>query len=293
MRHARDISATGRFNPSFTAVMKTFDAITPEPPDASPDLGPKHRGGPFAQFILIFCAFSSAGIVLLLWRENLRLWAGLGALLFAGAALWAAWCIIERLRHHTALPRSHAVLTGALAFDIHSTCRDVAATVFFDPDGVRSGALTRLYCFVENYASRRRIARFRIGPHPGLGLNEEHCVSLALAAGQAAVYALPLGVAATLGAGEHDLPVTLQVDKPSGTGARLPGSRRHLYDLWTVHFAAPFTVDTALADKPTPAGVIVGKGRCLSLASVSEPEPRLAALQALVENQPDQTPAST
>jgi hypothetical protein len=272
--------------------MKTIVAITPEPPDASPDLGPNHRGGPFALFIAIFCAFSFAGTVLLLWREHYRLWAGLGALFFGGAALRAAWCIIERFRHHAALPRSHAVLTGALAFDIHSTCRDVAATVFFDPDGVQPGALTRLYCFVENYASRWRRARFRIGPHPGLGLNEEHCISLALAAGQAAVYALPLGVAATLGAGEHDLPVTLQVDKPNGTGARLPGSRRHLYDLWTVHFAVPFTVDAALADKPTPAGVTVGKGRCLSLASVSEPEPRLDALHTLVAGNPDQTPAS-
>lgn len=273
--------------------MKSPVVITPEPPDASSDFGPRHRGGPFALFVAIFCAFSFAGTVLLLWRENYRLWAGFGALLFGGGALWAAWCIIERFQHHAALPRSRAVLTGTLAFDIHSTCRDVAATVFFDPDGVRPGALTQLYCFVENYASRRRIARFRIGPHASLGLNEEHDVSLQLAAGQAAVYALPLGVVATLGAGEHDLPVTLQVDKPNGTGARLPGSRRHLYDLWTVHFAVPFTVDAALAEKPTRAGVTAGKGRCLSLASVSEPEPRLAALHALVEGNPDQTPTSS
>ena len=270
--------------------MKTPVVITPEPLDASSDLGPKHRGGPFALFIAIFCAFSFAGSVLLLWRENFRLWAGLGALLFGGTALWATWCIIERFRHHTALPRSHAVLTGALGFDIHSTCRDVAATVFFDSDGVQPGALTQLYCFVENYASRWRLVRFRIGPHPGLGLNEERNVSLRLAAGQAAVYALPLGVVATLGAGEHDLPVTLQVDKPNGTGARLPGSRRHLYDLWTVHFAVPFTVDAVPAEKPTRAGVTAGEGRCLSLASVSEPEPRLAALHALVEGNLDQTP---
>ena len=272
--------------------MKPPVVITPEPPDASSDLGPYHRGGPFALFIAIFCAFSFAATVMLFWRENLRLWAGLGALLFGGAALWAAWCIIERFRHHAALPRSHAVLTGALAFDIHTTCRDVAATVFFDPDCVRPGAMAQLYCFVENYASRWRRARFLIGPHPGLGLNEEHCVYLELAAGQAAVYALPLGVVATLGVGEHDLPVTLQVDKPNGTGARLPGSRRHLYDLWTVHFAVPFTVDASLVDKPAPAGVTAGIGRCLSLASVSEPAPRLAALHALVEGNPDQTPAS-
>lgn len=272
--------------------MKTPAVITPEPPDVSSDLGPNHRGGPFALFIAIFCTFSFAGTVLLLWRENFSFWAGLGALLFGGTALWAAWCIIERFRHHTALPRSHAVLTGTLAFDIHSTCRDVAATVFFDPDCVRPGAMAQLYCFVENYASRRRIVRFRIGPHAGLGLNEEQGVSLQLAAGQAAVYALPLRVVATLAVGEHDLPVTLQVDKPNGTGARLPGSRQHLYDLWTVHFAVPFTVDASLADKPAPAGVTAGIGRCLSLASVSEPAPRLDALNALVEGNPDQSPAS-
>jgi hypothetical protein len=273
--------------------MKTSVALAPEPPDPSPDLGPKHRGGPFALFIAIFCAFSFAGAVLLLWRENYRLWAGLGALLFGGAALWAAWCIIERFRHHGTLPRSHAVLTGVLAFDIRNTCRDVAATVFFVPDCMRPGAVTDLYCFVENYASRRRIAHFRIGRHAGLGLNEEHRVSLALAAGQAAVYVLPLGLAPALHAGEHDLPVTLQVDKPTGTGVRLLGPRRHLYDLWTVHFAAPFAVAAAAADKPAPASLTLGSAHYVSLASVSDPKPRFDALCALVAGHPDQTASSS
>jgi hypothetical protein len=262
--------------------MKPPVPLVAEPADPTADVGPRHRGGPLTLFVAIFCVFSAAGAVLLLWRDGYRHEAFLGALFFGAAALWAGWCLIEHFRHHALLPRSHALLTGALAFDIRSTCRDVAATVFFDPDSLVPGAPAQLLCFVENYASRRRTARFRIGPHPGLGLHQEHDVSLHLAAGQAAVYALPLVVAPALAAGEHDLPITLQMDKPAGTGVRLPGARRHLYDLWTVHFAVPFTLTPAAGGSPAPTAHRPGKPRFLTLASVSESKPRLDVLQALV-----------
>jgi hypothetical protein len=109
-------------------------------------------------------------------------------------------------------------------------------------------------------------------------LTEPHAVELRLAPGQAAVYVLPLVVSRSLAAGEHDLPVTITTQKPDGTGARLPGARRHLYDLWTVHLAAPFTVAT---DASAPALALNEPPRFLSLASVSDKEPRLDALQFL------------
>jgi len=262
--------------------MKPPVPLVAEPVDPTADVGPRHRGGPLALFVALFCVFSAAGAGLLLWRDGYRHEAFLGALFFGAAALWACWCLIEHFRHHALLPRSHALLTGALAFDIRSTCHDVAATVFLDPDSLVTGAPAQLLCFVENHASRRRTARFRIGPHPGLGLHQEHDVALQLAAGQAAVYALPLVIAPALPAGEHDLPITLHVDKPTGTGVRLPGARRHLYDLWTVHFAVPFTLTPATGGLPVPAAFSRGEARFLSLASVSESKPRLAVLQALV-----------
>jgi hypothetical protein len=263
--------------------MKPPIPLVAEPADPTADIGPRHRGGPLAFFVAIFCAFSAVGAILLLWRDGYHHPAFLGALLFGAAALWSSWCLIEHFRHHASLPRSQSVLTDVLGFDILSTCHDVAATVFFEPDCMVTGAPTHFFCFVENYASRRRIARFRIGPHPGLGLNEEQNVSLHLAAGQAAVYAVPLAIAPTLPAGEHDLPITLKVDRPTGSGVRLPGTRRHLYDLWTVHFAVPFTLTSAPDGPRAPVALSPRNARFLSLASASESEPRLAALQTLLE----------
>ncbi len=263
--------------------MNTIITLKSEPPDLTPDLGPKHRGGPFALFMASFSMISAAGIILLLWREDHHPLAAFGALLFAGSAIWAIACIVEHIRHHSVLPRSHAVLTSKLGFDIHCTCRDVAATVFFVPDKLRQGEETLLCCFVENYSSRRRIAHFRIGPHPGAGIGEELSVSLELAAGQAAAYLLPLCLAHSLGEGCHDLPVTLKVDKPTGTGVLLPGMRRHLYDLWKVRFAVPFMVDANSASRSVSLMKSIGKARYLSLASVSEAEPRLDELDRLIK----------
>lgn len=260
--------------------MNPITPLVAQPEDATPDCGPRHRGGPFALFVTAFCAFSAAGAALLLWREGERVWAVTAATLLGATALWACGCLIERWRSRDPLPRSHSVLAHTLAFDIRCTCRDVAATMFFDRDRLAPGSATQLLCFVENYASRHRLARLQIGPHAGLGLNAAHAVTLSLAAGETAVYALPLTTAPTLAEGEHDLPITLTVEKPSGTGARLPGTPRHLYDLWKVHVAAPFTV---ARDAPAPRAGATRTPHYVSLASVSETEPRLAALAALVE----------
>ena len=269
--------------------MKPIDLLTAEPADLTPDQGPRHRGGPLALFVAIFCSFSAAGGGLILWREGLRLWAGLAALLFVAAAVWAIWGLVGRFRHHRPAQRSHAMLTNVLGFDIICTCRDVAATVFFEPDSLAPGSAASVLFFVENYASRQRIVQFRFGPHAALGLDEARTISLHLAAGQAAVYVLPLTVASAAAPGEHDLPVTLRVESPTGAGLRLPVGRHHLHDLRTVHFAAPFTLATVSASPAPPA--VPEKPRYHSLASISEPAPRLAALHALVESNPDQTAA--
>ena len=248
------------------------------PPDPTPDAGPRYRGGPFAYFVALTFGLTALGGGLVLTQSGQPGWGIACLAVFGAVAIRAIICLVEHFRHRASLPRLHAVLTDALAFRIHCTCRDVAATVFLDSDNLSAGTATRLLCFVENYASRRRVARFRIGPHSALGLPAAHAVDLQLAAGQAAVYVLPLVVAATLLPGEHDLPVTLQVRKPTGTGVRLPGARRHLHDLWTVHFAAPFTVAAGVA---APAPVPSELPRFLALASVSENRTRLDALQFL------------
>lgn len=254
------------------------------PLDPTPDSGPVHRGGPFTYFVALSCGLTALGGALLLEQQGRRLWGGLALLALGAVAARAVWCLVDRFRHRCSLPRSHAVLTDGLGFRIHCTCRDVAATVFFDPDALTPGAGTRLLCFLENYASRQRIACLHIGPHPRLGLAEPLHVSLRLAAGQAAVYVVPLAVAPSLPAGEHDIPVMLRVRKPTGTGVRLPNTRRHVYDLWTVHLAVPFTVAAptgATASTPVVAPR-PDRAQFISLASISEPAARLDAIQSAV-----------
>ena len=259
--------------------MNAPQPLRAEPADPTPDHGPAHRGGPSALFFTLFCAFSAAGILLMFWREGMRLWALLGAVAFGSAAAYACWCLIEHARSRHITRRSHLVLTRTLAFDIRCTCRDVAATVFFEPDQIAPDDASQLLCFVENYACRRRIAHFRIGPHAQLGLASAIEIALELAPGQAADYSLPLTLDPSLAPGEHDLPIELKVDKPQGTGARLPNAPRHLHDLWKVHFAVPFTVPTDARHSPAPQL----RPRFISLASVTASAPNLSPLADLLE----------
>lgn len=251
------------------------------PPDPTPDSGPLHRGGPLTFFVALTCSVSALGSGVMLALHGRLGWGAASLVLFGALAVRAAWLVADRLRHRDDLPASHAVLTDHLAFRIHCTCRDVAATVFFDPDQVPAIGPVRLLCFLENYASRQRLARLQIGPHPALGLTEPHVVDLRLSAGQAAVYVLPLVITRPLPAGDHDLPVTLTVRKPTGTGVRLHGTHRHLYDLWTVRYVAPFTATTAVPTASSSGSAELP--RFLSLASVGEKSPRLDALAFLTD----------
>ncbi len=246
------------------------------PADRTPDTGSVHRGGPLTWFIACVFGFATIGSALVLTQEHRTAPALLCFAVFGAISLYATGCLIEHLRHRTPLPRSHSVLSSVLGFEIHCTTHDVASTVFFLPDETKPGDPTHLLCFVENYASRHRIADFRIGPHRHLGLTESKTVSLKLAPGQTAVYRLPLVVSPGITPGEHDLPVVLRVRMPGGSGVLLPGARRHLYDIWTSRFAAPFTVSENPSPAATPA--TPGTPEFLSLASVSDPAPRLESL---------------
>ena len=256
------------------------------PADITADAGPRHRGGPLAFAVVLSASLVALGLGLALWRDGLAWPAAVCLAAFGLIAVRVGWGLRERLRHHETLPRTHAVLTDHLGFRLDFTCRDVAMTAFFSPDAVTAGGETRLLCFLENYASRQRVAEFLVGPHPQLGLTEAQPLRLHLAAGQAAVYVWPLRVAATLPPGEHDLPITLRIRRPAGTGVLLPGARRHLHNLWTVHFAAPLTVarpaagGEGTAPRGAEASAAVAAPLYLSLASVSEPKPRLEALGA-------------
>lgn len=248
------------------------------PPDPTPDAGPVLRSGPLimlAALMATLTAFFATGLCLQYGRHALI---APSLALFGLPALWWWWCSLQALRSRAVLPRSHRVLAGALGFDLICTCRGVAPTLFFHPDKGPAGTDLRLLVFLENYASRQRIVEVRAGPHPGLGLAGVHVVRLHLAAGQAAVYQWPLRSGPSMAAGAHDLPVVLRVRRPNGMGQWLPGARRHLYNIWHTRLAVPFTVEPS----GQPAAAPLPDPVYLSLASVSENEPRLDALSQLV-----------
>lgn len=258
--------------------------LVAEPAALTPDTGPRHRGGPLTWFVFISCALAAFATALLLYQQDGLVWPLAALVGFSLLAIFAAIRLLARHRCHESLPASHDVLAGALGFELHCTSRDVAATVFLHPDHVIPGQPTQLLCFVENYASRHRVAHFRIGPHPDLGLPAAHPVALHLAAGQAAVYILPLDVSRSLSPGAHDLPVTLCVQKPAGDGMRLPGASRRLHDLWSVRFAAPFTLSSHGAEPATPAPS-PGAARYLSLAAAGSPALHFESLESLLTHQ--------
>jgi hypothetical protein len=252
--------------------MKLRDSFRTDPVDLTEDFGPRFRGGPFALFVAFFGAFSAAGIGVILWREGYRLAGSTVAFLLGGLALWGCWMVIMRLRDEAPRRSSHAVLADVLGFEILCTCRDVAATTFLAPDNLKPGTRATLLVFVENYASRRRVAHFDFGPHLVLGLSQRQSVSLELAAGQAAVFSLPLSVTAEASLGEHDLPMTLRVERPNGTGLRLRAPHRHLHDIWKMHFAVPFTLEPV--SEVTPKDVrSMAEPRFIALASLGEAAP--------------------
>lgn len=258
-------------------------ALQAVPLDATPDAGPVRRGGPLvilAALMATLTAFFAAGLCLQYDRHALI---APSLLVFGLPALWWWTGVWQAVRTHVAsLPRSHAVLTGALGFDVICTCRGIAPAVFFHPDKSTPGANLSLFVFLENYTSRQRVVEVRIGPHPGLGLPAVLGVRLHLAAGQATAYRWPLQAAPSLAAGVHDLPVVLRVKLPQGVGQWLPGARHHLYDMRHTRFAVPFTLEPAggaeLSAAPLPSPAYV------TLASIGDEAPRLDCLERFINS---------
>ncbi|AHF91946.1 hypothetical protein OPIT5_18700 [Opitutaceae bacterium TAV5] len=258
--------------------------LRPEPVHAVPDTGPYHRGGwPVAFLSLLATLMAIAGASLVGRHHPAFAW--IPVLVFGLPAFRGWWCVWKAWRDRSPLPRSHSVLAGTLGFDLKCTGCGVAATAFFLHDKVPAGGVTRLLIFFENYTSRQRLVQVRILRHPGLGLAEKTKLRLHLSAGQAAVYELPLQVAPDLASGHHLLPVIIQVSRPNGRGARLPGSRRLLGNLRRFRYAAPFEVTPLPATPERVAGAASGPlppPAFLTLASVDEPYPRLEVLQKII-----------
>jgi len=199
-----------------------------------------------------------------------------------GPALYGAWCIYTTHRDRNPdAPRSHSILAGELGFDLLATCRGVAATAFFLPDSLNHNGNSRLLLFLENYMTRQRVVTARFGHLPGIGRPRATLENLHLAAGQAAVYVLPVQAGPDIPSGFHRLSVTLRVQQPEGVGQRLLGARARIPDMRVLRFAAPFEVaqgrpETAIEQPPLAAP------RYISLASISEKEPDLTKLYELL-----------
>ncbi|MDR0901929.1 MAG: hypothetical protein LBM92_04065 [Opitutaceae bacterium] len=278
--------------------MNTSPILQTETPDATPDSGPVRRGGLRVAFYSILALFLGVASAAALFARpsdaqlarQISVYAWIPAIVFLGLAARGFWCMISAWRGtRRDAPYSHSVLAGELGFDLLCTCRDVVAAAFFLPDSTRRGGVMRMLVFLENYSSRHRVVNLRLGHLAGIGRPEATITRLRLAAGQAAVYCLPVRALPGITPGNHHLSVRLWMECPSGAGQRLPGSRRHMFDARKIRIAAPFDVaedaaPSSEADAPLPAA------RYISLASVSEPTPRMSKLHAIVEESAPRIP---
>ncbi|MDR0352003.1 MAG: hypothetical protein LBI02_01155 [Opitutaceae bacterium] len=269
--------------------MDTPTILQTETPDSTPDSGPTRHGGMKVAFYSIVALLAGVTSAALLPR-HVALYAWIPAIVFLGLAAWGLWNVFSawRATRHDA-PRSHSVLAGELGFDLLCTCRNVVAAAFFLPDSTRRGGTMRLLVFLENYASRHRIVNLRLGHLPGIGRPEATITRLRLAAGQAAVYCLPVRVRPDITPGNHRLSVRLWINCPTGAGQRLPGSRLHMFDVHVIRIAAPFDVaEDAMPD--AEAGGALPEPCYISLASVSDAEPRMGKLREIVKESAPRAP---
>jgi hypothetical protein len=272
--------------------MNTPAILQTETPDTTPDSGPTCRGGIRTAFYSIAALLAGVASAALLTR-HVSACAWIPAIVFIGLAARGFWGVFSAWRAtRPDAPYSHSVLAGELGFDLLCTCRDVVAAAFFLPDSAPRGGTMRLLVFLENYASRHRIVNLRLGHLPGLGRPEATITRLHLAAGQAAVYCLPLRVRPDIAPGNHHLSVRLWMHSPAGVGQRLPGSRRHMFDTRMTRMAAPFDI-AGQAAPSAETGAALPAPRYISLASVSEPPPRMSKLLALVEAPATREPVGT
>ncbi|MDR1789892.1 MAG: hypothetical protein LBR12_06100 [Opitutaceae bacterium] len=268
------------------------ETLRTETPDNTPDSGPRQHAGAIG-VVLTIIALLAAGTLSLLCRENepAAPWFWVPLAVLGAPGLFGLWRIIAEYRGRVATPASQSVLSGELGFDILCTCRGVAATTFFQPDALVPGGTARLLLFLENYTSRQRVIVARFGHLESLGRPRQTYARLHLAAGQTAVYALPVVSTEDIEPGFHRLSVTLRAELPTGYGQRLAGARRHAHDMLTVRFAAPFEVKTppvTAAAAPADAPGQAAAPRYIALSSAGKPDVHEAParLHALVTGAP-------
>ncbi len=253
-------------------------ALLTETSDLTPDTGPVHRGDTKVWFWTIVAGIAAIALTVTGW--HIVPWACWMPLVALGIpCVYGVWSIYRTHADRVDVPRSHVVLAGELGFDLLATCRGVAATAFFAPDSVVHGGETRLFLFLENYMSRHRIVTARFGHLPGIGRPEATYVTLRLAAGQAAVYVMPVRMRPDIASGFHRLSVQVTVEQPAGVGQRLRAARTRIRDMSMLRFAAPFELATGRPEAIAPQKELP-KPRYISLASVSEKE---AAIERLFE----------
>ena len=264
----------------------TSQILHATPSDPTPDRGPRHRSDAAVWFFTIVLALAAItltvlGIRMALDAPNMFYVCWIPLVALGAPAAYGAWSIYSAHRARVEVPRSHAVLAGELGFDLLATCRGVAATAFFVPDTVVHGGTTRLLLFLENYMSRQRIVTARFGHLPGIGRPHATIERLHLAAGQAAVYSLPVQIAPDIPAGFHRLSVTLRAEQPEGVGQRLQSARTRIRNMNTLRFAAPFEVAPG---RPIPPGeqIPLPAPRYITLASVTEKTPDLTKFHELL-----------
>ncbi len=198
-----------------------MNELTAEPAETIWDTGPKHRGGPLRWFLALSFSFFCLPL-LLAWNAEKDAGILAVALIFALLAAWAWWGIISSFKTGEPVPLvSPLLLQDHLKFIIPRSFNDVALTAFFRPDKPAVGGATCLLLFLENYSSRRRLVKVRLGKSAALVPAANHELALLLAPGQAAVYRCPFQLYPNVRAGDYEVKLRFSIKAPKGQGRTL------------------------------------------------------------------------
>lgn len=268
------------------------DYLQALPHDESPNTGSRSRGG--VGMVILTCLVLLLVIVLTAGAfqspDMIGVWLFFlvpVAVLFA----FCGWSLVDA--HFITRPRSpdcRFLLRDDLKFMISRPLMDVALTAILRPDRAAPGGVTSLLIFMENYSSRQRRLRFAISPNKALGLTGTRKLQLALAAGQAAVYRLPLQVSAAARAGEIELKIRVTAKRPAGTGVILPAVSGKKYRSGSgIYLSSRFTLRPFLniGGDAVPAGLPLAGESFISLA-VPGLQPRFELLGMISNFAPTQ-----
>ncbi len=266
------------------------------PTEEIPDAGPKQRAAAGTWFLALTASLV-AGLFLYGWHgetaETSAALMLLAAVLFAMPAAWGWWSIVQtRTASRDIQSGCHYLLIEHLKFIIKHTICDTAVTAFFRPDSPGPGGATCLLIFLENYSSRRRHVRIRLGSCAALDLPRQSQLDLVVLAGQAVVYRWPLRVHSDARPGDYDLRLRLSVKAVNGLG-RVLGSfsgKKHKADNTLALTSADLRLHPGFRVAANGAALTeptTGPG-FLALASPIISQPRFHLLRQISENSPAQ-----